>query len=205
MNQSSPRQILALIHCMFVTAAWLCLTAPGLADESESEGPVPPALSFTMTSIEGDPVDLKQYHGQVVLMVNVASRCGFTKQYAGLQELYEQRQGDGLVILGFPCNQFGGQEPGSSDEIITFCQQRFGVTFPLFEKINVNGDAAAPLYQYLTGDDIPLDDADRGPVKWNFEKFLIGRDGEVIARYRSRVTPDDAALTEAIDQALAAE
>jgi glutathione peroxidase len=142
-------------------------------------------------------VDLSQYQGKVVLIVNVASECGFTPQYKGLQALHAKYKDEGLAILGFPCNQFGAQEPGTSEEIASFCEENYGVDFDMFEKIDVNGKAAAPLYQYLTSAEAV--GADAGPVKWNFEKFLIGRDGKVVKRYRSFTTP------EALDDPVKAE
>lgn len=151
-------------------------------------------------SIEGQEVQLQDFAGKVVLVVNVASRCGFTRQYRGLQTLYEKYREKGFVVLGFPCNQFGGQEPGTEAEIKAFCDTNFGVTFPLFAKVEVNGEQAHPLFQRLTAADAPF--TDRGPVKWNFEKFLIGRDGVPIARFRSRVAPDAPELVTAIEKAL---
>lgn len=152
------------------------------------------------TTIDGEAIQLDRYAGKVVLVVNVASRCGFTKQYAGLQALYEKYGARGLVILGFPCNQFLGQEPGTEAEIKSFCETKFGVTFPMFAKVEVKGDGAHPLFKDLTSDRMPFED--RGPVKWNFEKFLIGRDGAPLARFRSRVAPDAPELVEAIEKAL---
>jgi glutathione peroxidase len=161
----------------------------------------PEALQFKMKSLQVKEVDLSQYKGKVVLVVNVASHCGYTKQYTGLQALYEKHQGDGLVILGFPCkcNQFFGQEPGTSQEIATFCKDNYGVTFDMFEKIDVNGDKAAPLFQHLTSKAAVGDNA--GAVKWNFEKFLISRDGS-IQRFRSPVTPEqlEAPIAKALKQ-----
>ncbi len=157
-------------------------------------------LMGTVMSIDGKPVELGSYTGKVVLVVNVASHCGFTKQYEQLQKVYEKYQERGFVVLGFPCNQFGQQEPGSEAEIKTFCEKTFSVDFPMFSKIDVNGENASPLYQYLTSDTIPL--SDQGPVKWNFEKFLFNRNGDLIGRYRSAVEPDDAELIKAIETAL---
>ena len=160
----------------------------------------PAALRHTLTDIHGEPVALADYLGDVVLMVNVASECGFTRQYAGLQALHEQYEEAGLRVLGFPCNQFGGQEPGSDEEIAQFCEAEFGVTFPMFSKVDVNGDDATPLYQYLTSDEVGLEDT--GDIRWNFEKFLVNREGEVIARFRSNVEPDSEQMIEAIEAAL---
>lgn len=149
-----------------------------------------------LTTLQGAPLDAASLDGQVVLVVNVASRCGFTRQYAGLQALYAELADQGLVVLGVPCNQFGQQEPGTAAEIQTFCQTSYGVTFPMLEKQAVNGSERSPLYARLIGD---------GPdVAWNFEKFLVGRDGAVIDRYSSRVAPDDPRLRAAIAEALAA-
>ena len=182
----------------------LLLAASMLLGASESSDDEPAtALDFTMESIDGEPVDLQQYRGNVVLIVNVASKCGHTKQYAGLQKLYEAHGDDGLVVLGFPCNQFKNQEPGTDEQIAEFCEEKYGITFPLFSKIEVNGDDAAPLFTYLTGESSGLDDT--GPVKWNFEKFLVGRDGQVIARFRTAVQPGDESLQTAIAEALAAD
>ncbi len=162
----------------------------------------PPALNHTMTTLAGQEKSLADYQGQVVLMVNVASKCGKTPQYAGLQTLHETYSEQGLAILGFPCNQFGNQEPGTADDIAQFCEQNYGVTFDMFSKIDVNGDDANPLYQYLTSNQTPLSADDQGPVKWNFEKFLVNREGIVIARFRSNVTPEQMvpAITEALNQ-----
>lgn len=160
----------------------------------------PTPLTGAVTSIDGETLDLGVYTGKVVLAVNVASRCGFTKQYEQLQKVYEKYRDRGFVVLGFPCNQFGQQEPGSEAEIKTFCEQNFGVSFPMFSKIDVNGEHALPLYRYLTSNLAPI--ADQGPVKWNFEKFLFNRKGTLIGRYRSAVEPDSAELTEAIEAAL---
>ncbi len=157
-------------------------------------------LSGTVKSLTGEDVDLADYKGKVVLTVNVASKCGFTKQYKGLQELYEKYQQRGLVILGFPCNQFKNQEPGSASEIAQFCSVNYGVTFPMFEKIEVNGENALPLYRFLTSESAPLEP--KGPVKWNFEKFLFNRDGVPVARFRSAVKPDSQELVAAIEETL---
>ena len=160
---------------------------------------VPAALNFTMNSIDGKAVELSRYQGQVVLMVNVASQCGFTPQYAGLEELHKKYAGKGLRILGFPSNDFGEQEPGSNSEIAQFCKQNYGVEFDMFSKIVVKGPGQAPLYKYLTG--YPKSP---GPIDWNFEKFLVGRNGEVIGRFKSDVEPDSKQLVGAIEAALAA-
>ena len=151
---------------------------------------------FTVNTIEGKSQSLSIYKGKVLLIVNTASKCGFTGQYAGLQALYEKDQGRGLVVLGFPANDFLGQEPGSNEEIQQFCSTRFNVTFPMFEKISVKGKSIHPLYAWLTSD------PNGAPVSWNFNKFLIGRDGKVITHFGSRTKPDSEELAAAIDRAL---
>lgn len=146
---------------------------------------------FTVTAIDGGQLDLSQYKGKKILIVNTASECGFTKQYAGLQELAEQ-YADKVVVIGFPANDFGGQEPGSNEEIIDFCEKNFGVTFPLAEKISVKGEDISPLFEYLT----TADNADfTGEINWNFEKFLIDEEGKLIHRFRSKVEPMSEELT----------
>ena len=166
--------------------------------EASNSGAV---LGHTMKDIDGKDVDLSQYQGKVVLMVNVASKCGYTKHYTGLQQLHEKYADKGLVVMGFPCNQFGGQEPGEEEDIKAFCSSKYNVQFPLFSKIEVNGPGAAPLYKHLTSEDAGV--KDQGPVKWNFEKFLIGRDGHVLARFRSKVAPESPEMVQAIEAALA--
>ena len=152
-----------------------------------------------MKKIDGKPVDLSSYKGKVVLIVNVASKCGYTNQYTGLQKLYDSYKDKGLVVLGFPANEFGGQEPGSDTDIATFCSTKYGVTFDMFSKIVVKGPDKAPLYKSLTETATPA-----GDVKWNFEKFLIGRDGAILGRFASGVAPEDAKLKDAIEAALKA-
>ena len=159
---------------------------------------VPSALNFTMNSIDGKPIDLSKYQGRVVLMVNVASQCGYTPQYAGLEELHKKYAAKGLSILGFPANDFGAQEPGTNGEIAQFCKQNYGVEFDMFSKIVVKGSGQAPLYKYLTSHP-----KFRGEVDWNFEKFLVNRNGEVIARFKSDVEPDSREMVSAIEAALA--
>jgi len=158
-------------------------------------------LQFKMKSLAGEDVDMAQYQGQVLLIVNVASECGYTPQYRGLQALYSKYAPDGFAVLGFPCNQFGQQEPGTADQIATFCQQRYGVTFPMFEKVAVNGPNQCGLYKHLTSQDTNPQGA--GPIQWNFEKFLLARDSKVVARFTSHVAPESRALVEAIERALA--
>jgi gluconolactonase len=156
--------------------------------------------SFTVDDIDGNPVDLSDYQGKVVLVVNVASKCGFTKQYAGLEQLYQTYKDKGFVILGFPANNFGSQEPGTDAEIKTFCTRKFNVTFPMFSKISAKGDDIHPLYAYLTS---PEENGKFGkPIKWNFNKFLIDQDGNTLAYFPSKVAPMDAELVEALEKAL---
>jgi glutathione peroxidase len=154
-------------------------------------------LDFTLNSIDGKPAPLTQYQGKVVLIVNVASRCGYTPQYTGLEKVYEKYKDQGFVILGFPANNFGGQEPGTNEEIKTFCSSKYNVTFPMYSKISVKGADIHPLYQFLT-----TNPGTAGDVKWNFTKFLVGKDGKVIARFESAVTPESPEVTGAIEKAL---
>ncbi len=144
---------------------------------------------FSATSIEGQPISLSTFKDKVLLIVNTASQCGFTPQYKGLQELYDKYADRGLVILGFPCNQFGQQEPGTSNDIQSFCETRFGVKFPLFQKIDVNGPNAHPLFKYLTKAAPGLLGSEA--IKWNFTKFLVDRNGNVVKRYASLTKPED--------------
>ena len=143
---------------------------------------------FTVDDITGHPVRLDRYKGKVVLVVNTASKCGFTPQYKGLEALYRKYRDQGLEVLGFPCNQFGGQEPGNEQEIATFCETNYGVTFPMFAKVDVNGDKAAPLYRHLKSAKPGLLGTEA--IKWNFTKFLVDRSGKVIARYAPNDTPE---------------
>jgi glutathione peroxidase len=150
---------------------------------------------FTLSSIDGKPTPLAEYKGKVVLIVNVASKCGYTPQYAGLEALYRKYKDEGLVLIGVPANNFGSQEPGTNEEIKTFCKRKYDVTFPMMAKVSVKGEDQAPLYEYLTS-------TMGGEVKWNFTKFLTDKDGKVIARFEPAVTPDAPELTAAIEKAL---
>jgi glutathione peroxidase len=154
--------------------------------------------TFKVKSIDGKEVNLADYKGKPVMIVNTASQCGYTPQYEGLEALYAKYKSKGFVVLGFPSNDFGGQEPGSNADIKKFCQTRFKVDFPMFEKGPVKGNQRQALFSYLT-ESAP----DKGEVQWNFEKFLIGPDGKVVARFRSKVKPEDAELTSAVEKALA--
>ena len=143
---------------------------------------------FNANRLDGTPVSLHEYRGRVALVVNVASRCGFTPQYRGLEALYRRHKDEGFVVLGFPCNQFGAQEPGTSDEIASFCRDTYDVTFPMFGKVDVNGANEHPLFTFLK-DEKPGALGTKS-IKWNFTKFLVGRDGQVLKRYGSSTTPD---------------
>ncbi len=151
-----------------------------------------------VTTIDNQSETLAKHEGKVLLIVNVASKCGFTGQYENLESLYQRYKDKGLVVLGFPCNQFGSQEPGTNADIASFCSLNYGVTFPMYEKIEVNGDGQHPLYAYLTGENAAFP----GKIRWNFNKFLVGRDGEVIARYGSMTNPESAKVVLAIENAL---
>jgi len=158
------------------------------------------ADTLDLTRLDGSPASLADFDGQALLVVNVASKCGFTPQYAGLEALYERYRDRGLSVLGFPSNQFGAQEPGSAEEIAEFCSQTYGVTFPMFAKTDVNGPDRHPLFERLTR--TPDATGEAGDVAWNFEKFLVSPAGDVVARFRSSVAPDDPALLEAVESIL---
>ena len=191
-----------LVRSVMVSGAMMMASfgvAPlGFAGDDEAKAP--PALAFEMDTLEGKKVDLKSYNGKVVLIVNVASECGLTPQYEGLQALYEKYKDKGLVILGFPCNQFGSQEPGSAAEIKSFCTKNYGVTFDMFAKVDVNGDKAAPLFKHLTA--LETKPKGAGKVSWNFEKFVIGRDGNVVGRFAPTIAPDSEELVKTIEELL---
>ncbi len=155
--------------------------------------------AFTLNSIDGKPAPLADYKGKVILVVNVASQCGYTPQYSALESIYEKYKDQGFVILGFPANNFGQQEPGTNEEIKTFCTRKYSVTFPIYAKISVKGSYQAPLYAYLTKDTEP---AISGDIKWNFTKFLIDRKGNVVQRFEPAVTPDSKEVVSAIEKQL---
>ncbi len=179
-----PR-LLVLAGLILLGAAPL-LAAPGL-------------YTFTLPSIDGESIPLSTYKGKVILVVNVASRCGYTPQYSALESLFEKYKDKGFVILGFPANNFGAQEPGTNAEIKTFCSSKYNVTFPMFSKISVKGDDKAPLYQFLTEKANP---AVAGEIKWNFTKFLVDRKGHVVARFESAVTPDSPEVVAEVEKLL---
>ena len=182
---------MSLVHFF---SLFVVVSVFGLAVNARAESP----LSGTMKSIDGSDVDLGSYRGKVVLIVNVASRCGATPQYAGLQDLYEKYQDQGFVILCFPANDFGGQEPGSDEQIMEFCTSKYDVSFPMFSKITVKGGDKAKLYEVLTETSDPS-----GEIGWNFEKFLIAKDGSIAGRFKTRVAPNDPAVVAAIEAELA--
>jgi len=168
---------------------------------AKNKAPLPKSLyEISAKTIDGKTVTLERYKGQVILVVNVASKCGFTKQYRGLQEIYEKYKGKGFVILGFPSNDFGWQEPGTEADIQSFCSRDYGVTFPMFSKVKTNGKEAHPLYQYLTNKQTNPNFS--GRITWNFNKFLIDKNGHVMNRFGSTTDPQDPALIKAIEAAL---
>jgi len=167
---------------------------------NDGEKAVPPVLNFSMKDLNGKPHDLSQYQGKVVLFVNVASQCGFTPQYKGLQALYEKYQKDGLVVVGVPANEFRNQEPGSDAEIAEFCQKNYHVTFPMLSKVVVKGNGITPLYKFLTSKE--TDPKFAGDIRWNFEKFLVSRSGEVVGRFKSQIAPDSPEVVQAIEAEL---
>ncbi|TXT36165.1 MAG: glutathione peroxidase [Planctomycetota bacterium] len=171
-----------------------------LVSADEKKGDVPALLKHEMKSLTGKKVDLAKYKGKVLLIVNVASQCGATPQYKPLEALHEKYHDKGLAVLGFPCNQFGEQEPGSDKEVAEFCQKNYGVKFDMFSKVDVNGDKAAELFKQLTSKETLAKDA--GPVKWNFEKFLISKEGKVVGRFRTGVEPDSDEVVKAIEAEL---
>ena len=154
-----------------------------------------------LNDINGKPTSLKAYQGKVLLVVNVASKCGLTPQYKALEATHRKYKDKGFTVLGFPCNDFGSQEPGSNDEIKEFCSSKYDVSFPMFDKLHVKGPERHALYEALSGDGSPFP----GDVKWNFGKFLVGRDGKILKRFEPKVTPDSPEVTQAIEAALAAK
>jgi len=167
---------------------------------SAGKGTAKSMYDFTLKDSKGKDVKLEEFRGKVLMLVNVASKCGYTPQYDGLQKIYERYRERGFTILGFPANNFGAQEPGTNEEIQEFCRINYGVTFPVFAKISVKGEDKHPLYKYLTERETNPEFA--GEIKWNFNKFLIGRDGRIVARFDSGDKPEDAKVTQAIEAAL---
>jgi glutathione peroxidase len=185
----------------FAAMTLLVLAAGVVYSEEKKEEKVPAALNFKMKKIDGKEVDLSAYKGKVVLMVNVASQCGLTPQYEQLEQLHEKFSEKGLAVLGFPANEFGKQEPGTDEEIATFCKDKFSVKFDMFSKVVVKGDGICPLYKHLTSKD--TDPKFSGDITWNFEKFLVGRNGEIVARFSPKVKPDAEEVVKAIEAELA--
>ena len=190
-------QLIALLVVGFV----MVVVGPGCSNAAPGVEQQATALRFKMKSLSGEEIDLARYKGKVVMIVNVASKCGYTPQYEQLQALHEEYADEGLAILGFPCNQFLGQEPGSADQIAEFCRVNYGVTFDLFAKVDVNGPNACPLYQLLT----TLRTHPKGPgkISWNFEKFILDRKGFVVARFASGTKPDAPEVVAIIEKELA--
>jgi glutathione peroxidase len=186
------------IQLLATLAALPLVASASVAAETTTPGTPVSVYDFKVKTIDGKEAPLSAYKGKALLIVNTASKCGYTPQYAGLEALYEKYKDKGLVVLAFPSNDFGGQEPGSNAEIKTFCELKYKTTFPLFEKIDVKGDTAAPLYKYLTG----LPGKQGGPITWNFNKFLVAPDGTVVEHFDSKVDPSSTALTQKVEQAL---
>lgn len=185
----------------FLITTLFCTLLPGALHAQQQETNAMKTIhGIAVTRIDGTATNLGACQGQVMLIVNVASRCGFTGQYAGLQKLYETYKDRGLVVLGFPANDFLRQEPGTNQEIAEFCSTKFHVTFPMFEKIPVTGDNMHPLYKFLTGKETNPEFS--GRISWNFTKFLVGRDGKILGRFGSRTGPEDKTVIAAIETAL---
>jgi glutathione peroxidase len=180
-----------MIHAALIAAMAVSSVGPISTDRS--------IYQFTMKSIDGKEIPLEDYRGKVLLVVNVASKCGLTPQYDALEKLYKSKKGQGLVVLGFPANEFGSQEPGTNEEIKAFCAASYGVTFPMFAKIAVKGKEIHPLYQWLT------EHTGEKEIAWNFAKFVIGRQGQILERFDPKTKPDSPEITKAIDEALAAK
>jgi glutathione peroxidase len=195
--------IIGSVLAVAAISAYVCDDCPlGHMFSAEAASPKS-VLDFKMRDIDGKDVNLKQYKGKVLLLVNVASKCGYTPQYEGLEAVYEKYKDKGFVTLGFPANNFNGQEPGTEAEIKEFCTSKFGVTFPMFAKISVKGDDQDPLYKFLTSKE--TDPEFGGEIKWNFNKFLVDRHGKVVARFEPKVKPDSPEVTAAIEKYLAAK
>ena len=181
-------KLLALFASLICATAALAQSMPKLQD-------------IAIKDINGKDTSLKEYNGKVLLVVNVALHCGLTPQYKGLEAIHEKYQEKGFAVLGFPCNDFGAQEPGTNEEIKQFCTGKYNVTFPMFDKLHVKGAEQHPLYNALSGKDSPFP----GDVKWNFGKFLVSRDGKILKRFEPKVTPDSPEVTKAVEEALAAK
>jgi len=183
------------VHRLLTAALAAVLVAPAVAEDKKMS-----PLQFSLKDIKGSPVELSKYKGKVILLVNVASYCGNTPQYKDLEEMYTKHAKDGLVVIGVPANEFGKQEPGTNEEIEKFCTEKYKVTFPMMSKVVVKGEGIDPLYKYLTSVDTKPVPA--GDVAWNFEKYLIGKDGQVVGRFPHKMKPNDPKLVEAIETEL---
>ena len=183
---------------VFAIAIFLLLSKTNAVNESKGNNMDKNIKQITVKDIDGKSVNLADYKGKVLLIVNVASYCGYTKQYSGLEEIYKQYKDKGFEILAFPCNQFGQQEPGTNEEIKNFCSSKFDVSFRLFDKVDVNGKDKSPLYSILTDNEV----SGKADIRWNFEKFLVDKDGNVVARYSSKVEPASKELISAIEKEL---
>lgn len=188
-------------HLLSATGFLFLLATPIPFVFAQESDPAPSFYDFTVKNIEGKEVKLKDFKGKVLLVVNTASRCGYTPQYKDLMELYARYKEKGLVVLGFPANEFGKQEPGSNAEIKEFCTLNYGVKFPMFAKVCVKGEGIDPLFRFLIEQKNP---DFTGEIKWNFEKFLIGKDGQLLHRFRSKVKPGDSEIVQAVEKALEA-
>lgn len=189
------KRMMIVVVLSIVVVSFSCTSETKESDKMMSEN----IYGFNVTDIDGNEVSLNEYEGKVLLIVNVASKCGYTKQYTGLQAIYEKYKDQGFVVLGFPCNQFGGQEPGTEKEIKEFCEANFNVTFPMFSKIDVNGDNTHPLYKYLKSN--AKGTLGTQDIKWNFAKFLVNKNGVVQDRIGTQTTPES--MTEQIEKLLA--
>ena len=190
-----------LIIIIFLLVATFNITAQensNLSVNNKSKNSMDNINEITVLDMNNNKINLSDYNGKVLLIVNVASECGYTKQYSGLQEIYEKYNPEGFEILAFPCNDFGGQEPGTNEQIQNFCSSKFGVTFKLFDKIKVLGDDKSPLYERLINNSV----TEKGDVKWNFEKFLIAKDGKIVERFRTKVEPTSEEVIAAIEREL---
>jgi len=190
----------ALVVTVIVAAVLAIALSSRASNNLDSGEKMSSIYDFTLKDIDRKEVNLGQYRGKVVLVVNVASRCGYTPQYEGLQKVYMKYKDRGFVILGFPANNFMGQEPGTDEEIKTFCSTKYNVTFPIFSKISVKGDDIHPLYKFLTSKETNPDFG--GDIKWNFSKFLLDKSGKIVARFEPKVTPESDPMIQAIENAL---
>ena len=191
-------KIISHIIYLTIVALFVFLSKTDASNENKGNQMDKNIKQITVKDIDGKDVNLSDYKEKVLLIVNVASYCGYTKQYAGLEEIYKEYKDKGFEILAFPCNQFGEQEPGSNEEIKNFCSSKFDVSFKLFDKIDVNGKDKSPLYSILTDNEV----TGKADIKWNFEKFLIDKDGNVVARYSSKIEPTGKELISAIEKEL---